>query len=98
LQAQTPRLPTPRTEKDDVRKQMTVPAESDLEVIIQEAADSAARAVDEASIAEAEAEEAIRMAEKIESDAQVAQAFVETVILHLKNRNPTPVVSQFLLS
>jgi transcription factor MYB, plant len=92
---QTPRLPTPRTENDDGRKQMTVPAEGDRKVIIKEAAASAARAVAEAEIAKAEAEEAIRLAEKIESDAQVTQAFVETVILHLKNRNPAPLVSHF---
>lgn len=73
-------------------------AEGDLAVTIQKTADSAARAVAEAEIAKAQAEEAIRKAEKIEADAQAAQAFVDTVILHLKNRNSAPLVSQFLLS
>lgn len=81
-----------------MQEQTAMQAERDQAMTIQEAADSAARAVAEAEIAEAEAEEAIRKAEKIEADAQAAQAFVDVVILHIKNRNSAPLVSQLLLS
>jgi len=77
-----------------LQEQTATQAERDQAMTIQEAADSAARAVAEAEIAEAEAEEAIRKAEKIEADAQAAQAFVDVMILHIKNRNSAPLMIQ----
>ncbi|KAJ4821071.1 telomere repeat binding factor 1 [Rhynchospora pubera] len=94
LQERTPRTPPPRTENYDVKKQMIMRAEGDLAATIQEAADFAARAVAEAEMADAEAIEAKTEADKIEVEAQAAQAIVESVILHLKNRNSATLMIQ----
>ncbi|ONM40899.1 Telomere repeat-binding factor 1 [Zea mays] len=53
----------------------------------EEAAAFAAKAVAEAEVAMAEAEEAARVAEAAENDAEAAKAFLDAVILSMRNRN-----------
>uniref|UniRef100_A0A804NHE6 H15 domain-containing protein n=1 Tax=Zea mays TaxID=4577 RepID=A0A804NHE6_MAIZE len=58
----------------------------------EEAAAFAAKAVAEAEVAMAEAEEAARVAEAAENDAEAAKAFLDAVILSMRNRNAASMI------